>query len=77
MFLSNDVLVEIFYLQSFSLVGFLIEGCGDGVFTSFCRQLRDGRTVGEALRYTYNINRDYLHEFENKWRKYIEVGDDE
>ncbi len=49
-FLSGDELVTIYYLQSVSVVGFLITKYGSDEFADFCRQLRDGKTIDGALR---------------------------
>lgn len=70
--LSSETLVNIFYLQSFSLVGFMIKRFGTEKFTDFCRQLRDGKSIDEALRFTYPIYMRDIKELENKWRRYIE-----
>ena len=53
LFLSGDNLVNIYYVQAVSLVGFLVERHGAESFTVFCRSLRDGKPMEEALRAAY------------------------
>ena len=64
-------LIELFYLQSASLVGFLIEVYGSDSFTDFCRQLRDGKTLEKALRLAYPNSLNSLAELEKGWLKYL------
>jgi hypothetical protein len=59
--------VEAFYMQSVSVVDFLITAYGGGAFTEFCRQLRDGRDVPEALRKAYPGLRT-MEELDARWR---------
>jgi len=60
-----------FYVESASLVGFLVERRGNERFTVLCRHLRDGRTVNEALRFTYGDGMRTIEELEEAWRKYL------
>ncbi len=62
---------ENFYIQAASLVGFLIEKYGTDNFVNFCRQLRDGKTLDEALRFTYPTQTRDLSELETNWLKYV------
>ncbi len=64
-------LVNLYYLQSASLVGFLIERYGTDNFTEFCRQLRDGKKLGEALGYVYPTYFNGIAQFEKEWIKYL------
>jgi hypothetical protein len=45
--------VDKFYVQSVTLVDFLIKRKGGAKFTEFCRLLRDGHALGDALRKAY------------------------
>ena len=45
--------VDKFYVQSVTLVDFLIKNKGGAKFTEFCRLLRDGHALGDALRKAY------------------------
>jgi len=69
--LGTDNLVSIYYFQSVSLVGFLIEKYGSDSFAAFCRQLRDGKSLDEALRFAYPTHIQSINELELKWREYI------
>jgi hypothetical protein len=69
--LSPDVLVNTYYIQSGSLIGFLIEKYGTSSFTEFCRRMRDGRNVEEALATSYPEHIRSLEELEDEWRKYL------
>ncbi len=60
-----------FYVQSASLVGFLIEHYGADNFTHFCRQLRDGKSLDEALRFAYAGRLGSSSELERQWLKYV------
>jgi hypothetical protein len=70
-FLSSVNLVNTYYLQAVSLVGFLIEKHGSDNFAFFCRQLRDGKTMEEALQFSYPSSIRSLSELEDKWREYL------
>lgn len=71
LFLSGDNLISAYYLQSASLVTFLIEKYGAGAFAVFCRELRDGKSLEDALRLTYPTTIRNLEELEYRWRKYL------
>ncbi len=71
MFLSGDRLVNAYYLQAVSLVDFLITRFGSGGFIDFCRQLRDEKSLDEALRFAYPMHIRSLDELENEWKKYL------
>ncbi len=74
LFLSANNLIEIYYLESVSLVGYLIEKFGANSFSGFCRELRDGKTVEDALKTTYPLHIRNLQEFESGWREYLKTG---
>ena len=68
---STEEQVQAFYLQSLSLVDFLVKTYGASSFTEFCRQLRDGKPFDDALRSAYpNFIQD-MNDLEIKWRKYV------
>jgi len=64
-------LVNLYYLQSASLVGFLIERYGADNFTNFCRRLRDGKILEDALISAYSTYLRDLVDLENKWMQYL------
>lgn len=59
--------VQIFYAQSLSVVEFLIRQYGSSAFGNFCRNLRDGKNVEEALRHAYTNRINTISELEQKW----------
>jgi len=61
--------VELFYLESYSLLNYLINVFGKDKFVSFCQYLRDHRDLTRALRSTYSF--DSQLEFENSWKANI------
>ena len=69
--LGTDNLITIYYIQSVSLVGFLIEKYGSTSFADFCRELRDGKSLDEALRSAYPTHLQNVNDLERKWREYI------
>ena len=58
-----------FYVQAVALVGVLIEGYGGLKFNLFCRQLRDGKNMNEALSFVYGNSISNVDELERKWVK--------
>jgi hypothetical protein len=73
--LSGTEAVESFYVEAVSLVGFLIERYGAGTFTEFCRQLRDGKSLEDALRLTYLTQITSIEELESAWLEYLAQED--
>ncbi len=72
---SNDnARVGVYYVQAVSLVSFLVNKYGTVRFTNFCRQLRDGKNVADALVFAYPRSLRSLEDLEIKWQKYIEEG---
>ncbi len=66
---KDKQLVELFYLESYSLLNYLINVFGRDKFVSFCQYLRDHRDLTRALRSTYSF--DSQLEFEKSWKAYI------
>lgn len=73
-FLSTENLVGTFYLQSASLVGYLIDKFGADAFSNFCRELRDGKMVREALKTAYPAHIRNIQELDEGWREYLRTG---
>ncbi len=67
-------LVARFYVQSASVVGFLIERYGSGEFTKFCRELRDGKSIQDAVRSVYGTSIPDIESLEREWRAWISRG---
>jgi hypothetical protein len=61
----------IFYAQSASLVGFMIKTYGPERFRKFCGQLRDGKSINEALRFTYSMEISTIGSLEKLWYGYL------
>ena len=60
-------LVHLFYAEAASLVHYLVATHGRDKFTKFCRQLRDGKTLEGALRFTYPRSVPSMAILERKW----------
>lgn len=58
------------YAQAVTLVGYLIEKYGPTKFALLCRQLRDGKSIDEALSFVYTDSIPNLNEMEKGWIKY-------
>lgn len=72
LFLTGNNLITAYYVEAVSLVGFLIEKFGKNDFTSFCRALRDGKNLEEALVSVYATHIRNLNDFDDQWKDYIE-----
>ena len=65
--------VTIFYAESLSIVDFLIHEYGAGSFADLCRNLKDGKSMDDALHGAYTSFLDSLAALEERWLKYINV----
>ncbi len=65
--LKNDKVVQLFYAQSACLVGFLIEQHGSAGFRRMCREIRDGKSLDNALKTAYPRSLRGMHELQTKW----------
>jgi hypothetical protein len=72
LFVDKGNLVKIFYLEAVSIVDFLVDRYGSDRFAHFCRQLRDGKSMEEALAFAYPTYIRNLQDLEDNWRKYME-----
>ncbi|MFC1699426.1 peptidase MA family metallohydrolase [Candidatus Omnitrophota bacterium] len=68
---KNDAIVELFYVQAISIIDFLITEFGSENFIFFCRQLRDGKDMDEALRFAYPTSIRDVKTLERKWSAYV------
>lgn len=73
---SDPFKVALFYTQAISLVDFLVKSFGPSSFTAFCRQLRDGKNIQEALRMAYPGSISSIREMEDRWWKYLRESND-
>ncbi|MBT3191881.1 MAG: hypothetical protein HN341_04935 [Verrucomicrobia bacterium] len=72
---SRDArLVRLFYDEAASLVQFLVEVHGRDRFARFCRQLRDGKTLDGALRFTYPKTLSTMEQLEQQWSAWQLAG---
>ncbi|MBN2119662.1 MAG: hypothetical protein JW734_01225 [Candidatus Omnitrophica bacterium] len=69
--IKGKELIDLYYLQAASIVGFLIERYGPDRFTDFCRGLRDAKTLVEALRSAYPNSVSDLDDLQDKWLRYV------
>ncbi|MFH1578365.1 MAG: hypothetical protein ABIC18_04780 [Candidatus Omnitrophota bacterium] len=69
--MSGGDLVDLYYIEAASLVGFLITRYGANSFTDFCRQLRDGKRLEHALASAYPNSLSGIEELEHKWIEYL------
>ncbi len=65
--IDDTRMVHLFYSQSASLVQYLIEQHGRPAFTKFCRQLRGGKSLDGALRFTYSRSVPNMLALERQW----------
>ena len=70
--IDNETIVELFYVEAVSLVDFLITEHGADNFIFFCRQLRDGKDVNEALKFAYPLSIRDVNMLQNKWIEYLQ-----
>ncbi len=64
---TDPEVVQHYYMQAISLVDYLIRKAGGKTFTEFCRALRDGKSLEEALRTTYRIETQW--DLQEQWKK--------
>jgi len=69
--LKGKEFVDIYYLQAYSLIDFLINEYGTDNFTIFCRQLRDGKNIDAALSNAYTNKILDLNDLQKKWVKFV------
>ncbi len=59
--------VRIFYAQSVSIIDFLIQTYGSSKFGQFCRHLKNGKNLEQALRATYTSSIDSIADLQRQW----------
>ena len=69
---QDSAYVGSYYVHAVSMVSFLITKYSAARFTNFCRELRDGKSVEESLKFVYPTSIRSIEELEEKWKKYIE-----
>lgn len=68
-FLRNDKSVRIFYLESFSILNFILKEFGRENFVSFCQNLRDRKDLRSAIALNYPFST--LSELDLAWQEHI------
>jgi len=68
---GNEEIVYIFYQEALSVVDFLITKYGIGTFTKFCRYLKDGKSLEEAIKLAYSPFLYNLVDLEKEWKKFL------
>ena len=63
--------VRLFYTQSISIIEFLVTRYGTDKFIIFCRELRDGKNLEEALKFSYPTNIRNLKDLEEQWKSHV------
>ncbi len=62
----------LFYAESLSIVDFMISRHGSERFRKFCGELKKGKTVENALRFTYPGTISSMDNLEKAWLKHLE-----
>ncbi len=68
---QEEETVQFFYMQSLSVVEFLLKRHGAISFAGFCRELRDGKSLDEALLVSYPGRIGGLEDLQSQWIKYV------
>ena len=68
--LADEEKVHYFYMQSVSLVDYLIKTYGPTAFTEFCRSLRDGKKFEDALKSAFPDTLETVNDLDARWREY-------
>jgi hypothetical protein len=70
--LGGEELVNIYYIEAVALVGFMIQTYGSLDFANFCRQLRDGKSLDDALRFAYGARLESVDELQKNWIRQLQ-----
>jgi hypothetical protein len=68
---SDPQKVKVFYLESLSLVDFMIRTYGSSAFGTFCRSLKEGKNFEESLKSAYVITINSVENLEKMWLEYM------
>jgi hypothetical protein len=64
--------VTLFYMESVSIIDYLLKRFGKENFALFCQNLRDKKDLKSALAYVYSFGS--IQELEQAWKKYLING---
>ncbi len=67
---SSQETVDLFYAESASIVNFLITQLGEGLFFKLCRELKEKKSLVEALSITYR-HIENLEDLNKRWIEYL------
>lgn len=67
---SDQALVELFYAEAASIVYFMITELGDYRFVNFCRQLKEGCRMDDAIHRAY-ARFENMNDLNDAWVKYL------
>lgn len=70
---DDQGMAHLFYVQSITIIDFLIQKYGGERFTRFARGLRDGKSVDAALSAAYTNYIAGINDLEKKWIEYYGV----
>jgi hypothetical protein len=70
-YLQGGDAARTFYIQAAALVSFMIKKYGADEFIHFCRQLRDGKSLDEALGFAHGAMLTGLDDLEAAFLKYV------
>jgi hypothetical protein len=63
--------VELFYLESYSIVDYLIKEFGRDKFVSLCQNLRDRKDLSKAMASAYLFNFQDIQALDRLWQEYV------
>ncbi len=69
---AGAVHAALFYAQAASLVSFMISEYGAPSFQKLCTQLRDGKSLNDALRFTYPRTIRSMQALDKAWKQHLE-----
>ena len=72
--IDNEFIVELYYLQAVSIIDFLFTRFGAERFIYLCRQLRDGKTIDDALQFAFPTTIRNTEALESEWMEYLQVN---
>lgn len=70
-FETDAAKVTIFYIQSLSIIEFMIQKYGNAKFGQLVLAMKDGKTFEQALKSVYIFTIDTVEDLEEKWLRYV------
>lgn len=67
-------LIQFWYVESMSVITYLIDVHGRGKLYTFCKNLREGMNLDEALKDAYSPHIKSLPELTGRWLNYIKTN---